>query len=350
MVGRHFKSTVRKSAARIYYLSRLYRASHRGEVLILTYHRILSHDQLQKRYVQPGMYVLDHVFEQHLQFLQEHFQVLSFGELLERWKKKIWDRRQRYCLITFDDGWLDNYLYAYPLLKKHRLPATIFLPTDFVGTEEWFWPEKLCYFVEQSGNPNLDSSKRAAFWLYMEQFLDGGRNTAPASTADRTNDTEHTCDRIIERCKDLPVETIHELIGCLGGTLELKIPEERIVVDWDEVAQMSQNGVSFGSHSCSHRILTRLPWHEVKRELEESNQVLQKKRIKHVPVFCYPNGDCNQDVQNLARDCGYLAAVGVRRGFEGESPQNPFELSRIGVHNDIASTIPLFAFHILGPL
>src|SRR5262249_36518048 len=118
MTELHFKSTVRRGLASIYNLTGLCRARHRGKVLILMYHRVLPEAELQKRYVQPGMYVLNHVFEEHVQFLQEQFQVLSFNELLDHWNKKEWDPRRLYCVITFDDGWLDNYLYAYPILRE----------------------------------------------------------------------------------------------------------------------------------------------------------------------------------------------------------------------------------------
>ena len=99
-------------------------------------------DDLHKHWVQPGMYVETGVFEQHVQFLREHFYVLSFHELLTRWESRDWDDDRRYCVITFDDGWLDNYQNAYPILRKYRIPATIFFAYEFCGYHEWFWPRK----------------------------------------------------------------------------------------------------------------------------------------------------------------------------------------------------------------
>ena len=101
------------------------------------------------------MYVSKDVFEMQMQFLKEHFTVVSFGELLDLWTQKTYDQSKRYCVITFDDGWLDNYIYAYPVLKKYEIPATIFLPTAFVGTNKWFWPDKIGFILRHYLLPGL---------------------------------------------------------------------------------------------------------------------------------------------------------------------------------------------------
>lgn len=343
------KSAIRKTAASLYYGSNMQSWRHRGRVLILSYHRVLPLAQVQRRYVQPGMYVLDTVFEEHVKFLRQNFQILSFHELLERWRLKNWDTHQRYCVITLDDGWLDNYLYAYPILTKYGLPATVFLATGFIGTYEWFWPEKLSYFLERFQDPVLTSSKKAECYVLLEQFLDFKKGTVHAFTAGISGG-EHIIDEMIEKCKKLPSQIIQKLIDELSAILGMQLPKERLLLNWSEVAQMSQGGISFGSHSCSHRILTGLSRSEIEMELKASMGELSAKKVNYVPVFCYPNGNCNVEIQNLVRDSGYQAAVGVQSGVEGELPKNRFELRRIGIHNDMANTISLFSFQLLGPL
>src|SRR5262249_61217020 len=112
------------------------------------------------------------------------------------------------------------------------------------------------------------------------------------------------------------------------------------------VSKMSKDGISFGSHSCSHRILTKLPQQEILREMDVSRRILQEKPINYVPIFCYPNGFNNEGIRRLVRECSYEAAVGLRTGSEDRHPQNWLEVRRIGVHNEISSTLPLLAFHL----
>src|SRR4030042_3672630 len=56
----------------------------------------------------------------------------------------------RKCAITFDDGWLDNYRTAFPILKKYEVPATVFLPAAVVGTDHWFWFDHLMELGKQA--------------------------------------------------------------------------------------------------------------------------------------------------------------------------------------------------------
>ncbi len=84
-------------------------------------------------------------------------------------------------------------------------------------------------------------------------------------------------------------------------------------------------------------------------ELEESRQSIMARSESYVPVFCYPNGNTNVEIQALTKDCGYAAAVGVRPGLEGDRPDQLFDLRRIGIHNDIASTVPLYSMRLCAP-
>lgn len=337
------KSLLRTSVAEALYVSNLHRARHKGKVTILTYHRVLSRDDLRKQWVQPGMYVETGVFEQHVRFLREHFDVLSFHELLARWQGRDWDDDRRYCVITFDDGWLDNYQNAYPILRKYRLPATIFLPTNFVGTTEWFWPEKVSCLVREMLN-----SEEKRHWKgsrVLNQFLNLDETRIHAVSQGETA-RQAFADDIIEQCKNLSPEIITQFVSALVSELQFALPQERVLINWEEVAHMSGDEIAFGSHSCSHRILTKLPMDEVRAELVGSQRLLRDRTKSYVPVFCYPNGNSNADIQTLVQECGYQAATGVRSGVEGRRPDNKFELRRVSIHNDMTATVPMYSMRL----
>ena len=126
------------------------------------------------------------------------------------------------------------------------------------------------------------------------------------------------------------------------------VPRERAVVGWDEVAEMAQHGISFGSHSATHAILTTATARELKNEIDDSFRVLRERSGNCVPVFCYPNGTYSDEVVGRVKAAGYIGAVTTDFGWETRMPRDLFRLRRVGIHNDIARTTPLFAFHMSG--
>ena len=337
---RGVKDAIRRAGAAMYWWSGLRAARHRGKAVILAYHRVLRTEDLGENFVQPGMYVLVDVFEKQMRFLKDAFEVVPLSELLARWRTGAWDTGTAYCAITFDDGWLDNYLYAYPILRRYQIPATVFLPTAFVGTPARFWWDELSHVLRRwrvaraGGQVQDELGPLSAQYPWLAQLRE-----AP---------TEERLDGIVEKFKSVSEREIHEWLDTARGALGVKAPDRRALVNWQEVEEMSASGISFGSHSCTHRILTRLSREEVRNELRDSRERLMQRPIRCVPVFCYPNGDYNRDVVEEVQRAGYEAAVSGCSGLESASPEDLWALKRIGVHNDVTRTPALFALRLSG--
>jgi peptidoglycan/xylan/chitin deacetylase (PgdA/CDA1 family) len=337
-----------KILAGLYQVSGLPKLRHRGRVSILTYHRVVSDDMLRQDSIQAGMYVRTPTFDTHLAYLCKHFDVVSLETLLELWRASRLDDGKSYCVITFDDGWRDNYQQAFPLLKKHRIPATIFLATDYVGTARWFWPDQLMFLLEKTREKINSAAARAAVSAVFEETL--GLTPAAGNGIYRRSGSNEMLDHdaVVELCKRAHIETIQRLIERLSRAIEVELPDRRVLLNWDEVREMAAHGVTFGSHSCSHRILTQIALAEARRELAGSWNAMLQEGIKPVPVFCYPNGDYQPDIQALVRETGYLAATCCDPGSEGSEPADPYALKRISLHEDISSSASLFGLALSG--
>ncbi|CAI4032548.1 Polysaccharide deacetylase [Nitrospira tepida] len=335
------KRYVWRRLAGAYHWSGVSRARHKGTVAILNYHRVLSAEDLDAGIVQSGMYVRDEVFRMHMEYLRERFEVLSLSELLDRWRTGRWKADTAACVITFDDGWLDNYRHAYPILRRYRLPATIFLPTDFVGTSRWFWPERLGYLLRTADAPSCAPERRTAFYQALTEALQTQERGSvfPWDVAAGPD----SYDRFIEACKELEAGRLERLLASLSEILGITVPETRVVMNWDEVREMSQHDISFGSHSCSHRLMTLIPEKEVRQEVNSSYERLRESGAATVPVFCYPNGNYNDLVQQIVREAGYQAAASCDPGLERETPVNLMALRRISIHHDISESPALLA-------
>ncbi len=331
-----------------YYYSGLPLVLHRGRVAILTYHRVVSDDLIRTEHIQSGMYVRAQSFEAHIEYLRRQFVILPLEDLVQMWHADRLDRQRSYCVLTFDDGWRDNYQYAFPVLKKHSLPATIFLATDYVGTSRWFWPDQVKFLLEQSSEHMTVKQRRKALATVVRETLKIDEPSAEKLCAQRESDDPIDSDALIEGCKRLDLEVIQEFVGKLSRALVVDLPSRRVLLDWEEVRIMADQGVTFGSHSCSHRIMTQIPLEEARKEMVESRHAMLLHGIKPVPVFCYPNGNCDQSLKALARDSGYLAAVGCEIGLEGHHPHDQFALKRIGLHEDATASASLFALSLSG--
>jgi peptidoglycan/xylan/chitin deacetylase (PgdA/CDA1 family) len=305
------RAKLRAAAGRAYWATPHFQRLVRGRVLILMYHRVLPHADVASTFVQPGMYVTPETFDRHLRFLTAHFEILPFAALLTKWDTQRWDGDRRYCVITFDDGWLDNYVHAYPLLRARGVPATIFLPTDLVGTNEWLWTDRLGALLRRRGTGTPDG------W-----------------------------DAFIEHAKTLTDDARADMLTRLEAEAGVPCPGQRRFVDWQEVREMSGHDISFASHTRSHVNLTRLAGAALERELRDPLDLLRQQRINHVPILAYPNGDHTDAVVAAARAAGYSAAVTTRPGLESSRPADRFRLTRVGVHDDVARSASLLALHV----
>ncbi|MBI5588793.1 MAG: polysaccharide deacetylase family protein [Deltaproteobacteria bacterium] len=327
-------------------ISGAHRALHRGKVVILMYHRVLRDDDEAIPHMQPGMYVTESSFERQMGYVSANYEVISVADLILSLDKGGLDPGKRYCIVTFDDGWRDNFLHAYPVMKRRGIQATIFLTTGFIGTGKWFWHEKARYLFMHGRN---DAAR------ICRELLASGKASGDiiSSVLGAIEDTEGAeghavTDAVVERLKAFGETSIEDSLKRIYEPLGLRAPDDRVFLNWHEVEEMSKSGISFGSHTRTHRLLTTLAPGEAREELEGSLRDLSGGKINRVPAFCYPNGNLDDGIVKMVKECGYLAAFTTSFGFEDALPEDPFRMKRIGVHNDVSSSIPLFAFHLSG--
>jgi len=300
--------------------------------VVLVYHRITSPEK-EDVPVQDGMYVRPEVFEKHLRYLKRRYEFISQDKLLSILNNS--GSFNKACHITFDDGWHDNYTNAFPLLRKYHVPATIFLVTDFIGTSEWFWPEKVLYLLRNISVLDIknDISNELKYILKIYGHKEFTREKREQS--------------IILFLKGQGPQIQEKVVHDLEEISNIEIPKNRQLLTWDEVRDMSKNYISFGSHGRTHVILTSLEdMNEIRHELIESKSTIEAQTGDTVKCFCYPNGNNSPDIIDIAKECGYSCAFGNINGKLGYR-DILYNLKRIRIHNDISYNIPMFACRIL---
>lgn len=288
----------------------------RDRAIILMYHRFSNKPDPFK--------IRQDFFENQIQFLIKKYNFISLKHYLEVLNGQRNDLPDNPVIITIDDGYMDNYAFAYPILKKYNVPATIFLTTDFISRKAWLWSDALEFI--------LKTTHKKSF-----HFSIAGQTTS--FQVDSFNGLHQAQLTIFNYCRILENQKkdclLDELARHLGVQLSDEVTDSFLPLTWDQIREMQTGGVEYGSHTCSHPIMSRLPVKEIDRELKGSKKEIESNCDAKVDVFCYPNGqheDISEAVVEQVRHSGYLAAVSTVPGFNcTDITQDLYMLKRIAI-------------------
>ena len=287
-------------------------------VIILMYHRFSQKPQPFK--------IQQSIFENQIKFLKKKYNFISLKHYSEVLNGKRDDLPNNPIIITIDDGYQDNYTFAYTILKKYSIPATIFLVTDFISHKSWLWSNKLEYILK-----NSEFSKF--------EFPLNGKSVQFRVDTFKTWHTSQLA--LFNHCRTVTDEEKNKLLDELAKHLKVDVPEKTLgdfqALTWEQIMEMKNNGIDFGSHTCSHPILSQLTKDRLEYELNQSKEVIEKNASGEIDLLCYPNGsvnDINDTVVKKTQQAGYKCGVTTMPGFNNQVDENPFILKRISILKD----------------
>jgi peptidoglycan/xylan/chitin deacetylase (PgdA/CDA1 family) len=279
-----------------------------GNLQILLYHRV-NDDRDPFFPATPA-----NVFSEQISYLADKYRVMRLDEAIERMKKK--DIPYNAIVITFDDGYKDNFLNAFPILKQLSVPATIFLTTDVISTGRFLWHDRVFSAFRETQVSRLEK------WYGMEREYP--LTTLEEKLSAKRAVLEYVWD-LDEQQRSLSVDRLLEVLQ-----VENLTDSGGLMLNWDEIRVMQRHGIDFGSHTVTHPILSRLPDDRSWMEIAESKRVIEEQLGKQVRALAYPVGrktDFNDVTKMLVRKAGYTCALTTMFG-PNESKQDLFELRR----------------------
>lgn len=254
------------------------------------------------------------LFEQQIGFVARHYKVIALTELLDRLERG--DALGGMMAVTFDDGYQDNYHYAFPILRKYGVPATIFLTTGSIDNRQPLWFEKLAGALKKTNREfvdiEIDLPRR--FWLRTpEERLEANG-------------------RIFGLLRRLPNDRRRNHLENVLSDLSVPDDSERngAMLTWDQARKMQLHGIAFGGHTVTHPFLSKLSPEEVTWEVSESKRRIESELQSPVDHFAYPNGreeDFAAANKEVLRVAGYRSAVTTIWGLNYRST-DPLELRR----------------------
>jgi peptidoglycan/xylan/chitin deacetylase (PgdA/CDA1 family) len=271
----------------------------RQGVVVLTFHRVLPDDEFAKTFSPTGMVMRERTFEEAVKYAAAHHSPVAIDANAPAGRS---DSGKLRVAFTFDDGWADNAHFAAPLARKHGVPLAIFVCPGRMGTSFPFWPERIGSLCEAAGRGG-----------YLAKIIErvAARTGQAFETAGET-DAKQTKARLITLLKTLPLEQrrsiVADLVREFGKGLEDEDIRMHSTMTWEELQELSRQGVLFGSHTQTHQILTKLSADAVERELMDSKQALGERLGQPCLALAYPNGDWSQNVRASVAKAGYRLA------------------------------------------
>jgi peptidoglycan/xylan/chitin deacetylase (PgdA/CDA1 family) len=297
-------------------------------VYILCYHRLSdqepgsAHDPLSVDY---------RTFEKHLAYLERRYELVGMdqaAELLSRGEKL----KKRYAVVTFDDGYRDNYLYGREIFRRYGVKPTIFLTAGKIEERSWLWHDRIEYmvFASEKGDVTIDTAGiRGLFPLHTEE------------------ERRRLADALMEAVKRVDESAKNKVLDDLAGALEVRVPEQsRRLLDWDEAGSLAEAGADMGGHTMNHPILSRLPAEEMRREIADCKRLVEERMGKEVRHFAYPNGKPGDYTQESVAELKKLYRTAATTVMGVNLPGgNLYELRRILIGKD--ADILKFKFKLL---
>jgi peptidoglycan/xylan/chitin deacetylase (PgdA/CDA1 family) len=287
--------------------------------------RILMYHRLTDNNIIPG--ISSEKFEAQLQHLCKYYDVVSIDEIISDIKNKQINAKK--IALTFDDGYVDFYEKAWPLLKKYNVPATVYITTEFIDKRQWMWPDKVRVMLNNTAHTKVDVPTIGKLHLNEQDF-------------------EKNWHIISDCCLSLKEPDRNRFLIELAEILEVAIDEHPPInfsaLTWEQLSIMSYEGLNIGSHTVTHPILTNISHEQLSFELSESKRIIEQKLDIEVKGVCYPNGmpnDVSSVVIEAARENRYL--YGLIAYKDKVSYSDIFKTDRIPASENIAA----FAFSLL---
>jgi peptidoglycan/xylan/chitin deacetylase (PgdA/CDA1 family) len=287
---------------------------------ILMYHSI-TRNQIPAHLNAGGKHIDYTQFERQVEYLSKK-NYISINQV-----KSI---KNNGILITFDDGFQNNYTAAFPLLRKYKIPFVLFISTGFMEGK-LIWTDELL---------KLSIVVKDFFRITGEWF----------SSNNIELDSPFTYNSLRIKMKSISDQLrkkfLNEMLSEKQNPLPSEFNELFTPLTWEQLQEMVDSGLcEIGAHTETHPILSQLSYDQQFREISLSKQKFEDELDREVSFFAYPNGkysDFNDDTLQIVENLGFKYAFSTESG-KSKRADFPYKLRRYGITSDL----PFWKFKII---
>lgn len=304
-------------------------------LVVLAYHRI-DDPRRPNFYGSPAnVSATRQAFSEQLDLLAEQYTVVGIDDVIA-WRRGLIDLPGNPVLITFDDGYRDNFTNALPELTARGLPAVLFVCTGYVDGIVCFWWDWVADAFART------TRQRGALPLLGCRAWQNAEERSRLSTS------------WVQLAKRLPQKTLRRCLFDLATAIGEKLPEcapEDARLTWDELKVMTEQGFTLGAHTVRHPNVNRISPERAKLEITTSRAIIEQRLGIHADCFAYPFGgedDFSECHENILEQQGFALGFRLDGGitFVREVQRRPFAVRRVCITQK--DTLPRFAAKVAG--
>jgi peptidoglycan/xylan/chitin deacetylase (PgdA/CDA1 family) len=278
---------------------------------VLTYHRVNEPDgdpDLDPRLLSAT----PREFDRQMTVLSESCRVVTPDDVL----RALDGGRplpERAVLVTFDDAYEDFETFAWPILRRRRVAATLFVPTGYPDrSEREFWWDRLHRAVR-------GADARAAVEV-------AGKRLPLTSAPRRAEAIRALSAHVSTLSPEAAAVEIDRVCSDLGSA-----PARGRVLGWESLRRLASEGLHVAPHSRSHALMSRMPVEEAVEEAAGALRDLEREIGPVPPCLAYPGGAWSPELPPRLARAGFRVAFTTRRGVNVLPPTDPLLLRRINV-------------------
>lgn len=300
------------------------------KLCVVMYH--YTRDLLHTRY--PAIKGLDyHLFEQQLQFFIKNFHVITMEEVLQAIdnKKAIPDNA---VLLTFDDGYIDNFTVAFPLLQKYKIQGSFFIPGKTFTENVVLDVNKIHFILASASIGMIKKDLQELLNQYREEDFTIPSNKSlyeQYAVKSRFDDADTIfVKRVLQT--GIPENIRSAIAGRLFkkyvGLSESDFSRE-LYMNRDQIRCMKENGMFIGLHGYDHYWMGKLPLEQMKKDVEKALEVMDEFIDRKAWVMNYPYGDFNEDVMRHIAACGCKLGLTTEVRIADLDSDSPYQIPRL---------------------
>ncbi|MFH0994387.1 MAG: tetratricopeptide repeat protein [Pseudomonadota bacterium] len=303
----------------------------RNKLIVLNYHRIRPSNPQFRTSFDDGVYSVDeNEFARQIKWLKHNTLILSEKELIGHHDKNgfLPPRTSMPCVvITFDDGYRDNYTVAFPILKFFETPAILFVTTQMINTRLLSWWDIIAYLIKHSKKPFITFDGQTFF--LPDQKQDAIMFFQQRMKQEQYEQTQYLLSELSEAC-DVALQDVAR--------------QDQEILTWEEIREMARHQVAIGSHTHTHRVLSTISLSSQKEEMILSKLIIEENIGRPVLTISYPVGEprfITPETSEIAAASGFLLGFTTNTGVNDWKNIQPYRVKRIARLLEKVSTVSL---------